>query len=189
VWGAVQATLRHEQATAPPPAVRRRTVAGCDRLQNANSHRYVNSALCLSQECDTAPLGGVGLASETDLCSTVACRQRDATSVQRTAERPVAGPPEIGAVDLERDPTALSAEEARVAIFDLDRFYSDVLHELGLLAQRGGSATGAAAVVKRVALAHGVAAADCVPLPRLNRAELDDFGRRGVSRERARRGQ
>ncbi len=43
------------------------------------------------------------------------------------------------------------------------------------------------AVVKRVALAHGIAAADFVPLPRLNRAELAALGRAGVSRERARR--
>ena len=70
---------------------------------------------------------------------------------------------------------------------DVDRFYRDVLHELGELAQRGGTATGAAVVVKRVALTHGVASAEHSPLPRLNRAELAELGRAGVSRERARR--
>lgn len=72
-------------------------------------------------------------------------------------------------------------------MFDVDRFYSDVLRELGVLAQRGGTATGAAAVVKRVALAHGLPSAKWVPLPRLNRTELYAFERDGVSRERARR--
>jgi hypothetical protein len=74
-----------------------------------------------------------------------------------------------------------------VSDVDVDRLYRDVLYELGLLAQRGGSAVGAAAVVKRVALAHGVASAEYSPLPRLNRAELAELGRAGVSRERARR--
>jgi hypothetical protein len=73
-----------------------------------------------------------------------------------------------------------------VASVDIDAFYRDVLYELGLLAQRGGSAVGSAAVVKRVAVAHGLAVAGLVPLPRLNRAELAAFGRVGVSRERAR---
>ena len=45
----------------------------------------------------------------------------------------------------------------------------------GELAQRGGTATGAAVVV-RVALTHGVASAEHSPLPRLNRAELAEFG-------------
>ena len=70
-------------------------------------------------------------------------------------------------------------------VVDVDSFYRDVLWELGLLAERGGSAVGAAAVVKRVALAHGLAVAAHVPLPRLTRAELAAFGRVGVSRERA----
>ena len=75
-----------------------------------------------------------------------------------------------------------------VPVVDVDRFYADVLHELQLLASAGGTATGAAAVVKRVALAHGVPLAAVLPLPRLNRAEQAQYGRRGVSRARARRG-
>lgn len=71
-------------------------------------------------------------------------------------------------------------------VFDADRFYSDLLYELGELAARGGTATGAAAVAKRVALAHGLASAERHPLPRLTRAQLDEFGRLGVSRERVR---
>jgi hypothetical protein len=73
-----------------------------------------------------------------------------------------------------------------VPAVDVDAFYRALLYELGLLAEGGGSATGAATVAKRVALAHGVAVAADVPLPRLNRAELLAFGRVGVSRERAR---
>ena len=69
---------------------------------------------------------------------------------------------------------------------DVDAFYRALLDELGLLAQRGGSAIGAAAVAKRVALAHGVLVAADLPVPRLTRAELTAFARVGVSRERAR---
>ena len=58
------------------------------------------------------------------------------------------------------------------AVIDVDRFYRDVLYELGQLAVNRGTATGAAAVVKRVALSHGVPAAEYTPLPRLSRAEL-----------------
>lgn len=68
---------------------------------------------------------------------------------------------------------------------DVGRFYRDLLWELGELASAGGTAIGAAAVVKRVALSHGLPVGG-VPLPRLNRAELEEFGRRGVSRRRAR---
>jgi len=57
----------------------------------------------------------------------------------------------------------------------LDRFYSDLLYELGEFARRPtATAIGAAVVVKRVARAHGVQAADRLPLPRFNRAERED---------------
>ena len=72
------------------------------------------------------------------------------------------------------------------AVVDVNRFYSDLVFELGELARAGGTATGAAAVAKRVALAHGIESAANVPLPRLNRAELFEFDRLGVSRRRAR---
>jgi hypothetical protein len=56
----------------------------------------------------------------------------------------------------------------------LDRFYSDLLHELGEFARRpSATAIGAAVVVKRVAQAHGIGAADRLPLPRFNRAERE----------------
>jgi hypothetical protein len=58
---------------------------------------------------------------------------------------------------------------------DSERFYRDVLYELGEFARRpGATAVGAAVVVKRVAKAHGLELADRLPLPRFNRAELED---------------
>ncbi len=68
--------------------------------------------------------------------------------------------------DPERD-TAVSD------VVDVERFYRDVLWELGEHAQKGGSAFGAAAVVKRVAKGYGLAVADHVPLPRPSRAERE----------------
>jgi hypothetical protein len=57
----------------------------------------------------------------------------------------------------------------------LDRFYADVLHELGEFARRPKStAIGAAVVVKRVALVHGIQSAERLPLPRFNRAEREE---------------
>ena len=87
----------------------------------------------------------------------------------------------------EAPPVSLEvAVVAPVPVVDVDAFYRALLDELGLLAQRGGSAVGAAAVAKRVALAHGVGVAADLPVPRLTRAELIAFARVGVSRERAR---
>jgi hypothetical protein len=63
----------------------------------------------------------------------------------------------------------------------LDRFYADLLHELDEFARRpSATAIGAAVVVKRVAKAHGVEAADRLPLPRFNRAERDVRGQISV---------
>lgn len=57
----------------------------------------------------------------------------------------------------------------------LNRFYADLLHELGEFARRpSATAIGAAVVVKRVAQAHGVESAERLPLPRLNRAEREE---------------
>jgi hypothetical protein len=57
----------------------------------------------------------------------------------------------------------------------LERFYADLLHELGEFARRpSATAIGAAVVVKRVAKAHGLEVADRLPLPRFNRAELEE---------------
>lgn len=58
-----------------------------------------------------------------------------------------------------------------VPAVDVGRLYSDVLDALGTHARSGRTALGAAAVVKRVALAHGLEAARSVPLPRLTRDE------------------
>lgn len=88
-------------------------------------------------------------------------------------------------VTSDRLSNSTGALEAFVAV-DVNRLYRDLLWELGELAREGGTAIGAAAVVKRVALAHGLEVAKSTPLPRLNRAELEEFGRRGISRRRAR---
>ena len=143
---------------------------------NAHNPRYVNTALCPSQPCDTTATAFVygGPAANTNQ---LAQRERQSSVTDWIEEATQVNPDRLS--------NSTSALEAFVAV-DVDRLYSDVVHELGLLAQRGGSVTGAAAVVKRVALSHGVAAAAVVPLPRLNRAELEEFGRRGVSRKTVR---
>lgn len=56
---------------------------------------------------------------------------------------------------------------------DFDRFYLELLHELGRLARQGGTAVGAAAVAKRVAVDHGLRLAEWVPLPRLTKEERE----------------
>jgi len=57
----------------------------------------------------------------------------------------------------------------------LERFYRDLLYELGEFGRRpSATALGAAVVVKRVAVVHGIEVAERLPLPRLNRAERED---------------
>ena len=57
----------------------------------------------------------------------------------------------------------------------LDQFYRDLLFELGEFVQRRtATAVGAAVVVKRVAVAHGIEVAGRLPLPRLSRAEREE---------------
>jgi hypothetical protein len=80
------------------------------------------------------------------------------------------------------NPVGSNLEDAALSNIDTSQvaamaeaFYRDVLHELGEHARRGGSAFGAAVVAKRVARAHGLAAAERLPLPRPTRAELDDL--------------
>lgn len=134
-------------------------VLSCPSRRNAHNHRYVNPALCLSHECDTPGVESL---------------------------LPNRAQAEFEAPDKANSPQ--SAEDVFVVpgLVDFERFYSDLVFELGEHARSGGTAIGAAVVAKRVALAHGVAAADRVPLPRMNRAELADAGRTGVSRARAR---
>ena len=56
----------------------------------------------------------------------------------------------------------------------VEAFYADVLWELGEFIRRPKStAIGAAAVVKRVAVAHGLELAYRLPLPRLSREERE----------------
>jgi len=58
---------------------------------------------------------------------------------------------------------------------DAAAFYRDLLFELGEHARRrGATAYGAAVVAKRGAVAHGLAEAGRLPLPRPTRAELVD---------------
>ncbi len=62
---------------------------------------------------------------------------------------------------------SMAETDASVGVADaLDRFYSDLLNELGLFGlRRTATALGAAVVVKRVARAHGIAGAERLPLP------------------------
>ena len=71
--------------------------------------------------------------------------------------------------------------------FDPNAFYRDLLQALDDW-QRRKEATprGAVSVVKRVALEHGVPLADRLPLPRLNRTEMDELGALGASWRRER---
>lgn len=77
-----------------------------------------------------------------------------------------------------------SVEVPSMSGVNVDRFYGDILNAIGELAQKGGTAVGAAAVVKRVALVHGVSAAERLPLPRLNRWEELELGVAGASYRR-----
>lgn len=57
----------------------------------------------------------------------------------------------------------------------LERFYRDLLYELGEFAhRRTATAVGAAVVAKRVAVAYGIEAANRLLLPRLCRAEREE---------------
>ena len=56
----------------------------------------------------------------------------------------------------------------------LERFYRDLLYELGEFAERRtATAVGAAVVAKRVAIAYGIEVAQRLPLPRLTRVERE----------------
>jgi len=54
-------------------------------------------------------------------------------------------------------------------------FYRDLMYELGEHAQRGGTAYGAAAVLKRVARAYDLVVAEHTPLVRPTRAEREEM--------------
>lgn len=82
----------------------------------------------------------------------------------------------FGAEGAKEDVGALSKtpfdERARE---ELNRFYSDLFAELGeFIRKPSATASGAAVVAKRVALAHGLEMAQYLPLPRLTRAELEE---------------
>jgi hypothetical protein len=56
----------------------------------------------------------------------------------------------------------------------LEKFYRDVLWEVGQHAYRGGTAVGAGAVVKRVGVAWGLDVLR-IPLPRLSRRQREEL--------------
>lgn len=59
----------------------------------------------------------------------------------------------------------------------LDKFYRDLMHELSAWMGRAtASPQGVPIVVKRVALEHGIASAERLPLPRLSRAQEAALG-------------
>lgn len=62
-----------------------------------------------------------------------------------------------------------------VGPINVDRFYGDMLQALEAHAIRGGTAFGAAAIIKRVAKDYGLAVADRIPLPRPTRAEREQL--------------
>jgi hypothetical protein len=83
-------------------------------------------------------------------------------AAKRAEELREAFPLEVGSVEL-AGPSA-----------QLESFYRDLLWELDeFVHSKKATAEGAAVVVKRVGKAHGIGAADVVPLPRLNRAERE----------------
>lgn len=134
--------------------------------------RYVMSSYDVSQLCDTDGVGSI--ASEPPTAAV-----RTAPDLVGFSEGRPAGLDDLhGATPLR----ALS----EVPLEDIRRFYTDLLHELGEHARRGGTATGAAAVAKSVALRHGVPGATELPVPRLNRAEREELGVDGASWRRAR---
>lgn len=72
--------------------------------------------------------------------------------------------------------------EAQALVDDaLSRFYGDAIWSLDELVRRGGTAEGAARVLKRVGQRHGVSRARCTPLPRPTRANREDREEREAS--------
>lgn len=120
----------------------------------------------------------------------------DSDPVQRGGRTPPTAAPTHGANDqgtptVQPAPGAIDGPDSAEVlpmpnIVDVDRFYHDLLEELAAHARRGGTAIGAAVVVRRVATEHGVSAASRLPLPRLSRAIEDELGVRHVSKRRAR---
>lgn len=60
------------------------------------------------------------------------------------------------------------------ARLDSERMYRDVLYALGVHARAGGTAIGAAVVVKRIAREHGLEIAEQQPLPGMTREEREN---------------
>ncbi|CAN5469621.1 hypothetical protein BH10ACT2_BH10ACT2_11340 [soil metagenome] len=71
--------------------------------------------------------------------------------------------------------------------FDVDSFYLALFREIDKFARKGGTGIGAGAVIKRVALEHGVPAASWVPVPRLPRSVEYELRVDGASFRRAQR--
>jgi hypothetical protein len=60
------------------------------------------------------------------------------------------------------------------AVVAVEQFYREALHRLGEHARKGGTAYGAAAVLKHVAIDHGLDVGR-LPLPRPTRVERDEL--------------
>jgi len=71
--------------------------------------------------------------------------------------------------------------------FNADRFYSHLLREIDTHARKGGTGIGAGAVIKRVALEHGIPSASWKPVPRLPKSVQYELGVDGASFRRAQR--
>ena len=76
---------------------------------------------------------------------------------------------------------------AALQVFDVDRFYSALLREIDKHARKGGTGIGAGAVIKRVALEHGVPSASWRQVPRLPKSVQYELGVDGASFRRAQR--
>lgn len=74
-----------------------------------------------------------------------------------------------------------------VSEFDADRFYSALLREIDKFARKGGTGIGAGAVIKRVALEHGVPSASWRQVPRLPKSIQYELGVDGAGFRRAQR--
>ena len=72
-----------------------------------------------------------------------------------------------------RDSEAVETLASGVVREALEAFVRDAVYELGEHARRGGTAYGAAVVLRRVGREHGVADSAGIPLPRPTRAERD----------------
>jgi hypothetical protein len=72
-----------------------------------------------------------------------------------------------------RDSETVETVVSQVVGEALEAFVRDAVYELGEHARRGGTAYGAAVVLRRVGRGHGVPDSAGIPLPRPTRAEME----------------